>query len=198
MSLTSRIGNEEISANPATGLVLGDVDPMLTQDGAVTRFRDADVENADDLATNKAAFDPHDHGAAGGGQKIGTGPVVAIETNGIDTAALGSSSITNAAVQTGAVTTPKIADDTVEKAQLGSPKSKSKSATGTGSTNFTFGDVSVLPLFSIDADPGVGVAISCAPYKVKVNSSSSITVSYVYGGLNVTLTCRAWGTTGIS
>lgn len=173
--------------------MLGDVNPATTQAGVVTKFRNADDENAADMATNKGDFDPHDHGAASGGQPIGTGPVIAIAPDGIDNAALHTDSVTGAKVQTGAVTTPKIADNTVEREQLGAPKFSTKTAGGT-SVNFTFGGVSVLPLFSVEVDPGPSVRLR--NYTQKVNSSSSITVGSVNAGDSVT--CRAYGTTGIT
>lgn len=196
MALTSHISNAEISANPDTGLVVGDVDPAVTQDGVITKFRDADVENAADCAANKAAFDPHDHGAAGGGQPIGTGGVIAIATNGIDNAALASSAVTAVKTQDGAIGTAEIADDTIEAAQLGAAVTKTKTVSGSGTTLFTFAGISGPPLYSIEADPG-DTAVSVIPFITAV-TGNVLAVGHVFGGLSVQLTCRAYGCTGIS
>lgn len=195
MPLNSHIGNAEISADPNVGLVLGDVNPATTQAGVMTRYRNADDENNADMAVNKGDFDPHNHASGSGGRQIGTGPVIAIATNGIDATAINDGDVTSAKILDGEVTTEKVEDNTVELLQLGLPTTHFKTVTGSGSVDFIFTGAVTTPLFSIDAKHGAS-----NPYLTHHNAGpGGVSATYDFGSLGpVDIYCRAFGVLSIT
>jgi hypothetical protein len=129
-----RVSDREISLNPVTGKVTGDVDPSVTQEGLITKFTVADEETATPLVDDADTFDAHDHGANGGGKKIGEDGIRGIAPNGVDNAALDAGSIRGSKTMLAALDSAEVEDDSVEWDQIGIPSAHYFGGLGSGDT----------------------------------------------------------------
>lgn len=127
------IGNDEVSPNPQTGMILGDDDPSVTHKGNVTKFSKSFDQIRVDLETKtgseKQKADEHDHDPGStypGGPPIGTGGVVAIAVDAVSNRTAKDGSVTGAKTASGAIGTSEVIDDSMQRSEVGEPTQKTK------------------------------------------------------------------------
>lgn len=135
------IGNDEVSPNPKTGMILGDGDPSATHKGNVTKFSKSLDQIRVDLETKtgseKQKADEHDHDPGStypGGPPVGTGGVIAVAANAVSNRTATDGSVTGLKTASGAIGTSKTIDDSMQRSEVGEPTISSPKTINGGST----------------------------------------------------------------